>query len=112
MRAGRHVLRGEAEDTWVSLAPFLQTRGDLTALCSSLRRGVQREAPVSAPWDRAQGTQERHRAARGGSDRRALGMWLYQEGVKRWDRLPAGVVDSPSPAVFKRQLGNVLMNML
>ena len=88
-------------------------RGDLIALYSFLRRG------------RGEGGAELF--SLGSSDRTyGKGSKLYQgrfrldirkhffteRVVKHWNRLPREVVDAPSLSVFKRDLNNVLNNLL
>ncbi|KAK4829900.1 hypothetical protein QYF61_007292 [Mycteria americana] len=88
-------------------------RGDCIALYSFLRRGSGEGGTdlfSLASSDKMHGNGSKLHQGRFRLDIRKH--FFTKRVVKHWNRLPRGVVDAPSPPVFKRHLDNALKNML
>ena len=97
---GGVVAEGQLRTRGLSSLEGRRLRGDLAALCSCLRREVERDVLSSAPWNPLPG---RVGAAQSCvcQGRFGLGMRV----VRPWDRLPGEVVDAPLYlSVLKRHL--------
>ena len=88
-------------------------RGDLVALCSSLRRGRGEGGAELSSLGSRDGTPGNGSKLCQGRFRRDRRKHVFTERVVRpWNRLPGQAVDAPSLSVFQRHLDNALNTML